>query len=181
MTTQPIAGNQNFSVITNAAAQLSELNVGKITAASIDGKFTEYTVTGYAPTGFASAAVGAKLNLNKAPGLPQASATTDANLLRIPKRVKVVSVYATNNGTTIVGSGAVLDVGLNAALATSPSPLSLDDTPIASCNTGVLGMTGAGGTGDAGTTTETFGAVEVKTAALTAGDLKVRITLMALP
>ena len=181
MTTQPIAGNQNFSVITNAAAQLSELNVGKLTTSSIDGKFTEYTVTGYAPTGFASAAVGAKLNLNKAPGLPQASATTDANLLRIPKRVKVVSVYATNNGTTIVGSGAVLDVGLNAALATSPSPLSLDDTPIASCNTGVLGMTGAGGTGDAGTTTETFGAVEVKTAALTAGDLKVRITLMALP
>ena len=181
MTTQPIAGNQNFTGITNAAAQLSELNVGKITAASIDGKLTEFTLVGYAPTGFASAAVGAKLNLNKAPGLPQASATTDATLLRIPKRVKVVSVYATNNGTTIVGSGAVLDVGLNAALATSPSPLSLDDTPIASCNTGVLGMTGAGGTGDAGTTTETFGAVEVKTAALTAGDLKVRITLMALP
>ena len=182
MTTQPIAGNQNFTGITNAAAQLSELNVGKITAASIDGKLTEFTLVGYAPTGFASAAVGAKLNLNKAPGLPQASATTDANLLRIPKRVKVVSVYATNNGTTITSGGAaVLDVGLNAALATSPSPLSLDDTPIASCNTGVLGMTGAGGTGDAGTTTETFGAVEVKTAALTAGDLKVRITLMALP
>ena len=181
MTTQPIAGNQNFTGITNAAAQLSELNVGKITAASIDGKLTEFTLVGYAPTGFASAAVGAKLNLNKAPGLPQASADTDANLLRIPKRVKVVSVYATNNGTTIVGSGATLDVGLNAARATSPSPLSLDGTPIASCNIGVLGMTGAGGTGDAGTTTETFGAVEVKDAALTAGDLKVTLTLMALP
>ena len=181
MTTQPTAGNQNFTGITNAAAQLSELNVGKITAASIDGKLTEFTLVGYAPTGFASAASGAKLNLNKAPGLPQASDLTDATLLRIPKRVKVVSVYATNNGTTIVGSGAVLDVGLNAALATSPSPLSLTGTPIASCNIGVLGMTGAGGTGDAGTTTVTFGAVEVKAAALTAGDLKVTLTLMALP
>ena len=182
MTTQPIAGNQNFTVITNAAAQQSELNVGKITTASIDGKLTEYTVTGYVPTDFATAAVGAKLNLNKAPGLPQATAPTDAKLLRIPKHVRLVSAYTTNNGTTITSGGAAtLDVGLNAALATSPSPLSLTATPFASCNTGVLGMTGAGGTGDAGTTTETFGAVEVKAFALTAGDLKVRITLMALP
>ena len=182
MTTQPIAGNQNFSVITNAAAQLSELNVGKLTTSSIDGKFTEYTVTGYAPTGFASAAVGAKLNLNKAPGLPQASAPTDPNLLRIPKRVKLVSAYTTNNGTTIVGSGATLDVGLNAALATSPAIIIYTTSPIAKFNDGVLALQPATNpVGDIGTTTETFGAVEVATAALTAGELKVTITLMDLP
>ena len=179
MTTQPIAGNQNFTVITNAAAQLSELNVGKLAVA--DGRLPEFTVTGYAPTGFANAASGAKLNLNNAPGKPQATATTDPNLLRLPKGVKVISAYVTNNGTTITSGGAAtLTVGL-AALAASPSaPAALTATGIASCNTGVFGVPSAA-TGDVATTTETFGAVEVNTAALTAGDLKVILTLVALP
>ena len=183
MTTQPIAGNQNFTVITNAAAQQSELNVGKITTASIDGKLTEYTVTGYVPTDFATAAVGAKLNLNKAPGLPQATAPTDAKLLRIPKHVRLVSAYTTNNGTTITSGGAAtLDVGLNAALATSPSIIIYATSPLAKFNAGVLGLQPATApAGDIGPTTETFGAVEVNTAALTAGDLKVTLTLMDLP
>jgi hypothetical protein len=179
MTTQPIAGNQNFTVITNAAAQLSELNVGKLAVA--DGRLTEFTVIGYAPNGFGTAAVGTKLNLNNAPGKDQAVSTTDPNLLRLPKRVKVLSAYATNNGTTITGSGAQLDVGLNATLAASPSaPPALVDTSIANVNTGVFGVPSAP-PGVVATTTETFGAVEVKTAALTTGDLKVILTLVELP
>ena len=187
MTTQPIAGNQNFSVITNAAAQLSELNVGKITAASIDGKFTEYTVTGYAPTGFASAAVGAKLNLNKAPGLPQATVVTDPNLLRIPSGLLSVSAYANNNGTTITSTGATFDLGLNPALSSlSAIPRYFDDAPLVNFNAGVMltrsaiiGATSKQGT--VGTPQELFAALKVNTAAITAGDMKVLLTFMALP
>ena len=183
MTTQPIAGNQSFTGITNAAAQLSELNVGRITTASIDGKLTEFTLVGYAPTDFATAADGAVFNLNKAPGLPQATVTTDANLLRIPKRAALVSAYTTNNGTTITSSsGALLKVGVSTKLASDSSfffmQTAFDSETVGACNIGFFG-------GKAGTiptpTTETFGAVQVNNAALTDGDLKVTLTLMAIP
>tara|TARA_B100001059_G_scaffold227060_1_gene256335 strand:- start:76 stop:627 length:552 start_codon:yes stop_codon:yes gene_type:complete len=183
MTTQPIAGNQSFTGITNATAQLSVLNVGRITAASIDGKLTEFTVTGYAPSDFATAADGAKLNLNKAPGLPQATATTDPNLLRIPKRAALVSAYVTNNGTTITsGGGAVLKVGVSTKIVSDPGfffmQTAFDNESFGACNIGFFG-------GKAGSiptpTTETFGAVQVNNAALTDGDLKVTLTLMAIP
>ena len=181
MTTQPIAGNQSFTGITNAAAQLSELNVGRITTASIDGKLTEFTLVGYAPTDFATAADGAVFNLNKAPGLPQATPTATANLLRIPKRAALVSAYVTNNGTTITSSGgAFLRVGVSTTLA-APSmtaQTAIDNESFGACNIGFFG-------GKAGTrvtpTTETFGAVQVNNAALTDGDLKVTLTLMAIP
>ena len=182
MTTQPIAGNQSFTGITNAAAQLSELNVGRITTASIDGKLTEFTLVGYAPTDFATAAVGAKFNLNKAPGLPQAAADTDPNLLRIPKRAALVSAYTTNNGTTITSGGALLKVGVSTKIVSDPGfffmQRAFDNETFGACNIGFFG-------GKAGSiptpTTETFGSVQVNNAALTDGDLKVTLTLMAIP
>jgi len=183
MSTQPIAGNQHFTGIANPSGQLPELNVGKITAASIDGKLTEFTVVGYAPTTFATAAANALLNLNKAPKKGQATVTTDANLLRIPKRVRIVSVYASNNGTTITGSAAAaLDVGLASTVqSSSGASLALTTSPIAKFNTGVVGMGGTAAVGATATTTETFALINVTGGAITAGDLKVTLTLMALP
>ena len=183
MSTQPIAENQHFTGIANRSVQLSELNVGKITASSIDGKFTEFTLVGYAPTTFATAGVNVIVNLNKAPGKGQASGVTDVNLLRIPKRVSIVSVYATNNGTTITSGGAAaLDVGLASTTASvSGASLGLDGTLLPAANSGVVGLGATAAAGAAVTTTETFGMIQVKTAALTAGVLKVTLTLKALP
>ena len=175
--------NQNFTGITNAAAQLSELNVGRMQVSSIDGKLTEITLVGYAPVELATASSGTILNLNKAPGLPQATATTDPNLLRIPKRAALVSAYVTNNGTTITsGGGAVLKVGVSTKIVSDPGfffmQTAFDNESFGACNIGFFG-------GKAGSiptpTTETFGAVQVNNAALTDGDLKVTLTLMAIP
>jgi hypothetical protein len=180
--------NQNFTGITNAAAQLSELNVGRMQVSSIDGKLTEITLVGYAPVELATASSGTILNLNKAPGLPQATVVTDPNLLRIPSGLLSVSAYANNNGTTITSTGgATFDLGLNPTLSSlSAIPRYFDDAPLVNFNAGVMltrsaiiGATSKQGT--VGTPQELFAALKVNTAAITAGDMKVLLTFMALP
>ena len=179
--------NQNFTGITNAAAQLSELNVGRMQVSSIDGKLTEITLVGYAPVELATASSGTILNLNKAPGLPQATVVTDPNLLRIPSGLLSVSAYANNNGTTITSTGATFDLGLDPTLSSlSAIPRYFDDAHLVNFNAGVMltrsaiiGATSKQGT--VGTPQELFAALKVNTAAITAGDMNVLLTFMALP
>lgn len=185
----PIAGNQTFTSISYLSGQVPQLNVGDLSAASIDGQLSEYTVTGYAPTTFSTLGIAGVVNLNRLPGLPQAATTADPNLLRIPPRSVLNSVFATNNGTAITSGGAAtLDIGLNAALTTTDDA-GLNNSPIATINNGAAARGCSGGTpntclegpGTSGAAAEQFIAVTANTAALTAGDLKVSLSFYVVP
>ena len=187
--TNPIAGNETFTSVSYLSAQLPQLNVANLTAASIDGQLGEFTVTGYAPTTFSTLGIGGVVNLNRLPGLPQATVATDTNLLVIPPRSVINSVFATNNGTTITSGGAAtLDIGLNAALTTTDDA-GLNDSPIATINNGAAARGCSGGTpdtclegpGTSGPAVSQFVAVSVQTAALLTGDLKVRLSFYTVP
>lgn len=184
--TTPIAGNQTFTSISYLSGQVPQLNVGDISAASIDGQLSVYTVTGYAPTTFSTLGIGGVVNLNRLPGLPQAATTADPNLLRIPPRSVLNEIFVTNNGTEITSGGAAtLDIGLDAALTTTDDT-GLDDSPIGTVNNGAAargcsGPTCIGGTGTSGSPVEQFVAVTANTSPLTTGDLKVTLSFFVVP
>ena len=187
---QPIAGNESFTSVSDLSSQLPQLNVADLTAASIDGQMAEFTVTGYAPTTFATLIDGGIVSLNIAPGLPQATTLADTNLLLVPPRSIINSIFATNNGTTITSVGAAtLTIGLNTTLGFGDDS-GLLASPIATVNNGAAarGCSGGfsqsaclGGRGTSGVATRQVIAVEVSAADLTAGDLKVSITFYVIP
>jgi len=115
MTTNPIAGNQYFSIVQNSTAQfLKESAVSMTTSyltatnASVDyltltGTRAINVVTGFAPIGFSTAGIASVTNLMRVPGVPAATVVTEPNLLHLPPGALVTRVVVTNNGTPVVG------------------------------------------------------------------------------
>lgn len=134
----PFAGNQFFAGVQNQSsapivvlaasnvksADLSSANASLtnalITNASI-GPYSYHSVTGYSPTGFATLSA-AVLSLANVAG---ASSTTSGNALTLPTGSLVQSVYISNNGTTVTGTGATNSIAtsnnLNLAATTGTS------------------------------------------------------------
>lgn len=200
----PIAGNDRFSKIENAASHLNELNLtsgqvvdlsaGTVTTQllnqAIAGSGTLWQVVGYAPSAFATAAAGDVLFLNNQQQSAVASAVTDSHLLLLPAGAQVVSAVVTNNGVPVVG-GVTFDIGtevwssagsgnsdISAAmlLATVNSGGKVGDLLAAPVSAlGTSGVAFASGSAVAANTGVT---VQVLGAPNTAGDLAVTITYL---
>lgn len=135
-TPSPIAGNENFTLVENAANQFQnmqvafeeadEMKVQRMTvydenlAKEVVGVGTIYTVTGYAPNDptlheFSTLTAGNGLFLNRQPKQPAATAVTDPQLLHLPAGAVVVGMRLTNNGVPITGvAGSTLNIGTEA-------------------------------------------------------------------
>lgn len=105
-------GNSGFTKIYNASNQFSTLNVGDLNASNVDATIINgeqfITVTGYAPTQFATTAATGYVALLTSPNQSAPTATTlatDARLLQIPAGAVIRRVVATNNGTLITNTG----------------------------------------------------------------------------
>lgn len=118
-----IAGNNNFTKVENLAGTLTTLNVSDAKVSSLDvqgrasvglldqrnalpGSGVLHQVIGYAPVGFATAALNSIQFLNVQPNSPAATAVTSSQLLLLPVGARVVSAMVTNNGVAITNSGS---------------------------------------------------------------------------
>lgn len=132
-TPSPIAGNENFTLVENAANQFQnmqvafeeadEMKVQRMTvydenlAKEVVGIGTIYTVTGYAPNAvnvneFGTLTAGNGLFLNRQPKQLAATAVTDPQLLHLPAGAVIVGMRLTNNGVPMTGTaGSTLNVG----------------------------------------------------------------------
>jgi hypothetical protein len=135
-TPSPIAGNENFTLVENAANQFQnmqvafeeadEMKVQRMTvydenlAKEVVGIGTIYTVTGYAPNAvnvneFGTLTSGNGLFLNRQPKQPAATAVTDPQLLHLPAGAVIVGMRLTNNGVPMTGvANSTLNVGTEA-------------------------------------------------------------------
>jgi hypothetical protein len=178
--------NANFRKVEHMAGPLSEMVVAdaeisnlnanvssSVTTSLAGGALTQATVVGYAPTGWIGAA--ANHNLNKQPGLPQATALTDPQLVVLPFGAVVTNVIANDNGVLNTGAANV-SVGTAPTLATATNNALLTAALVGSLVTGAAAGTnlafGTAGsilsvaTGPAGNVL-----VALPDAAVTAGDL----------
>ena len=116
-------GNSGFTKIYNAANQFSTLTVGDLNASNIDATIINgekfITVTGYAPTQFATTGAGAVaancVALLTSPNQSAPTATTlvtDSRLLQIPTGVFIRRVVVTNNGIPITNLAGTFTIGL---------------------------------------------------------------------
>lgn len=132
----PIAGNESFTLVENAANQLQnmqvafeeadEMKVQRMTvydenlAKEIVGRGTVYTVTGYAPNAvnvneFGTLTAGNGLFLNRQPKQASATSVSSPQLLHLPAGAVIVGMRLTNNGVPLVGTGgSTLNIGTEA-------------------------------------------------------------------
>lgn len=142
MSTSSIAGNENFTLVENAAGQFQSLNVSyeqatemkveNITvgdenfAKEVVGLGTVYTVTGYAPTTFGTTAATAGVFLNIQPNNLPATSATSSQLLHLPTGAEIIGMRLTNNGTAIASGGAAtLSIANQAWSAGAPAGTTL--------------------------------------------------------
>jgi hypothetical protein len=154
MSTHSIAGNENFTLVENAAGvfqnlnvayeQATELTVENITvgdenlAKEVVGLGTVYTVTGYAPVGFATTAAAAGVYLNTRPHNLPATSAAAPQLLHLPIGAEIIGMRLTNNGTAITSSGpANLSIANQAWSTAAPSGNSLAKETLCGVGTGV--------------------------------------------
>lgn len=171
---------------------------------AVPGLGTLKTVVGYAPTGFNVTPSGSGVFLNTTEGQAPALTAQDQGLLVLPAGAVILSMRVTNNGTAITsGGGANFDIATQAWTATATAVTGerlVNDMPLATVNSAGGGLcsalvgailTGgaAGNLGEqgiafpSGATDGPFVVVSgaqhvgvlVNTAALTAGDMAVRI------
>ena len=125
------ASVQNLNDYTNvsaSSAQIISLSVNTFT----NGPLTYYNVVGYAPTSFATLAVGEAVSLSTVNGV---STTTTSNALVIPAGAYITSIITTNNGITIE-SDDVFNIETNTVLNSATggvniySPANLEDVNI---------------------------------------------------
>jgi hypothetical protein len=188
-----IAGNDGFTNIFNLAGQLSDLSVGEVSALNVKDLTAETTsvklgsrvisgqVIGYAPTDFSTNAIG-PAPLNNMEGLARATANTDTQLLLLPVGATITAVEMSNNGTTITSSGAPT-FDLASGLFNTAGVNLLAAVALADANTLARAATAPAAIGSAGAPTgvvvvaaNNFVTVDVNTAALTAGDMVVKIS-----
>jgi hypothetical protein len=151
MSTSSIAGNENFTLVENAAGQFQSLNVSyqqatemkveSITvgdenfAKEVVGLGTVYTVTGYAPTTFGTTAATAGVFLNIQPNNLPATSATSSQLLHLPTGAEIIGMRITNNGTPITSAGApTLSIANQAWSASAPAGTTLAN--LTSCGAG---------------------------------------------
>lgn len=195
MSTNPIAGNQNFTKVETLAGPLSELNVSDARASSLhassvttdsmttnSGAYRLVESTVYAPTSFSTLAINGVVFFNSARGLAAATAVTDSQLFLLPANAQILSATLTNNGTTVAG-GTTYDVGTEvwSAAPTGTSNVAAA-VPLATLNTGTTVSSTANAFGSAGANTglviaaaNTGLSVQVLTTANTAGDMAVTL------
>lgn len=142
MSVSAIAGNENFSLVENAAGvfqnlsvsfeQANEMKVENLTvydenfANEVPGLGTVYTVTGYAPTTFGTTDASNGVFLNRKPANLPATAATDQILLTLPEGAEIIAMRLTNNGTAITSAGApTLQISNQAWTAGAPSGFAL--------------------------------------------------------
>ncbi len=179
-TTNPVAGNQYFTRIQNAAKKFTDLDAtnvqavdGRVVALSADTLlglgFRSHTVVGVTPSGFSSLAATAEVTLQDANGdnitLPAGALITDV-------AVKVTT--AVTGGTTFnIGTGA-----LNGNLTTTAVAL-LPTASLATLNNVVAWNAAQSATGEvvpAVSTAASFNYLNVgATTAVTAGALRVAV------
>jgi hypothetical protein len=155
MSVSAIAGNENFTLVENAAGvfqnlqtsfeQSVESKIEKLTvydenfAKEVVGLGTIFTVTGYAPDNFGTTAKNGGVFLNILPQNKPATSVDDKQLLHLPDGARIIAMRITNNGTTITGtSGSTIDIDCQGWTAGAISGNRLaNDTP-----TGAGGATG---------------------------------------
>jgi hypothetical protein len=147
--------NSNFTKIETLASPLSEVTSSDLSTVSLVVEDTFHTgsmrtlapntlttVVGYAPTQFATAGIASSFTFLTAPGLSQATATTDENLLVIPPSARITKIQVMNNGTTIVGVGATLTIGtlpIASGVQVAPATALVTAMTIAVANTALGG------------------------------------------
>lgn len=126
-----IAGNENFTLVEDAAGvfqnlqtsfeQSVESKIGKLTvydenlAKEVVGLGTIFTVTGYAPDNFGTTAKDDGVFLNILPHNKPATSVDDKQLLHLPDGARIIAMRITNNGTTITGTtGSTIDIDCQA-------------------------------------------------------------------
>ena len=188
-------GNQGFTKIYNSNNQFSTLTVGDLNASNVDATVINgeqtITVTGYAPTQFATAAANDYVTLLTSPNQPAATLVTDTRILRIPTGAVVRQITVTNNGVTINGgttfsiAGFVTTAPLTPALTTAY----LTALTVANANGGAYrvlidssaAIQVATGVALPRTTADSFITVRTLGAANTTGQMKVSITYSIYP
>jgi len=169
-TPSPIAGNENFTLVENAANQFQnmqvafeeadEMKVQRMTvydenlAKEVVGIGTIYTVTGYAPNAvnvneFGTLTLGNGLFLNRQPKQPAATAVTDPQLLHLPAGAVIVGMRITNNNVPLLGlAGSTINIGTEAWAAAAVGNNNLANatptgaTPFGGSDTGVNSKAG---------------------------------------
>lgn len=133
-----IAGNENFTLVENAAGvfqnlqtsfeQSVESKIENLTvydenfAKEVVGLGTIFTVTGYAPDNFGTTAKDNGVFLNILPGNKPATSVEDKQLLHLPVGARVIAMRITNNGTNITGvPGSTINIDCQQWVAGAPN------------------------------------------------------------
>lgn len=132
-----IAGNENFTLVEDAAGvfqnlqtsfeQSVESKIGKLTvydenfAKEVVGLGTIFTVTGYAPDNFGTTSKDGGVFLNILPHNKSATSVDDKQLLHLPDGARIIAMRITNNGTTITGTaGSTINIDCQGWAAGAP-------------------------------------------------------------
>lgn len=122
------------------SASVSSLKVGNLTTESISigDEIPTTTVIGFSHV--APTSISVTSSLNKSPGLPKATSSSDPNLLSIPDGANIIAIRY--RGLDLVGpsGGSAFDLGMNTFDGSISSSITLIDG-----GTETIANTGAGG------------------------------------
>jgi hypothetical protein len=157
--TQPIAGNQNFTKVSSAPEPVAKLSAGDVKAGSVlagsvvkSDPGQSNVVVGFAPSSFATGDAASAHNLLVSAGGAPATDADAASLLRLPADALVTRVVVSNNGTAVVG-GTSFTVGTKDA--TIANALTNDTTTNMVASMLLATVNAANGGGAVGGTTGT--------------------------
>lgn len=158
-----IAGNENFTLVEDAAGvfqnlqtsfeQSVESKIGKLTvydenfAKEVIGLGTIFTVTGYAPDNFGTTAKDGGVFLNILPHNKPATSVDDKQLLHLPDGARIIAMRITNNGTTITGTtGSTINIDCQGWAAGAPTGSRLaNGTPTGAGEVDAIGVNSPAG------------------------------------
>ena len=156
-TTNITSTNVNTDTVTTDSVTTDSVDTDTLSSNNLSGIGTLFQVVVYAPTEFATLSGAQTVFLNNIPSATDATAVTDSRLLLLANGAQILSIQASNNGTTVTGTnsfgGPTCVIGTNTWSA-SPSSSNnlLNNITTAKFNSGVVaGTTSSSALGSTGT------------------------------